>query len=135
MFRGRTKSKSNIGNHGVPDGLWVTGYLRIDCRFYLINAYDVDLEEWLEYEVDPETICQCTGAVDKSGELVFENDFVYLDGIPKDELGGYGYITYRNGGFMLVASDKILLLYSACTNNVLSGRISGTMFDAKNREK
>lgn len=27
-------------------------------------------------EVDPSTICQCTGLIDKNGELIWENDIV-----------------------------------------------------------
>lgn len=32
-----------------------------------------------DYEVDPSTICQCTGLKDKNGKLVWENDIVKYD--------------------------------------------------------
>ena len=42
-----------------------------------------------EYEIDPNTLCRCTGSHDKNGKLIFENDI--LNG----EL--YNVVSYGNG--------------------------------------
>lgn len=36
------------------------------------------------YEVDPTTICQCTGLKDKNDKLIFENDILMCHGNPED---------------------------------------------------
>ena len=43
-------------------------------------------------EIDPSTICQCTGLKDKNGKLIWENDVV-------DFLGHKGLVKYECGSF------------------------------------
>ena len=45
-----------------------------------------------KYEVDPSTICQCTGLKYKNGKLIWENDIV-------DFLGHKGRVKYECGSF------------------------------------
>lgn len=54
-------------------------------------------------KVDPSTICQCTGLVDKNGKLIFENDIVkdnVIYGVVKwdDTNAGY-FIDDRDTGY------------------------------------
>ena len=57
------------------NGEWITGYLyRLSENhppfIMLSDRYGES------HEVDPSTICQCTGLKDKYGKMIFENDIV-----------------------------------------------------------
>lgn len=45
---------------------------------------------WRAIEVDPSTICQCTGLKDKNGKLIWENDIV------RDEHGNFYKAFWQN---------------------------------------
>lgn len=54
---------------------WVQGYLYgiLEKRYILLGMTN-DVPDMIE--VDPSTICQCTGLKDKNGKLIWENDVV-----------------------------------------------------------
>lgn len=62
---------------------WFRGNLiNVGERCYLAqcrnNSNELWIREWIE--VDPSTICQCTGLKDQNGTLIWENDMVrYCD--------------------------------------------------------
>lgn len=58
------------------DKKWIYGNLiRTDDGVYIIQNY-VPQHLIGKYEVDPSTICQCTGLKNKNGKLIWENDIV-----------------------------------------------------------
>ena len=62
----------------IDNGGWVTGYIARyghtgKEKYYIIPSYASDL---YAIEVDPPTICQCTGLKDKNGNLIWENYIV-----------------------------------------------------------
>lgn len=64
----RAKRKDN--------GEWIFGNLiQTDDGTYIIQNY-VPQHLIKNYEVDPATICQCTGLKDKNGNLIWENDII-----------------------------------------------------------
>lgn len=73
----------------IDSDRWVEGNLLIDtcgcfiCADYCINNrkykdghYGYEIMEIRAFEIDPSTICRCTGVHDKNGKLIFENDIV-----------------------------------------------------------
>lgn len=74
----------------TDNGEWVEGYyfcmVHTDGRHahHFIIPLGADLSKGrainkIQVEVDPSTICQCTGLTDKNGKLIWENDVVRHD--------------------------------------------------------
>lgn len=62
----------------IKDRQWIEGYLIYSFTGvpFIVTEYDHILAFVARDEVDPETICQCTGLIDKNGKLIWENDIV-----------------------------------------------------------
>lgn len=83
LFKAKTAQIVGTYNNGVEDGMWVHGSLRCDVGKYTIFQFENERADYVEYEIDPSTICQCTGLRDKNGGLIWENDIV------KDKHGNF----------------------------------------------
>ena len=60
----------------VDNGEWVQGYLfGIWEKRYILWGMTNDIPNMIE--VDPSTICQCTGLRDKNDKLIWENDILH----------------------------------------------------------
>lgn len=82
------------------DKKWIYGNLiQTDDGVYIIQNY-VPQHLIGKYEVDPSTICQCTGLKDKNGKLIWENDIMVAhldDRFPEDAT--YTRAVWNNNGF------------------------------------
>lgn len=59
----------------IGNGEWVQGYLYgIWEKRYILWGMTNDIPNMIE--VDPSTICRCTGMKDKNGKLIWENDII-----------------------------------------------------------
>lgn len=96
LFKAKKKNWQEL----PKDEQWVQGYLfddgfkngRVFVGSFVIEKYNgTACDEWTVtginfYEIDPNTICQCTGLKDKNGKLIWENDIAsYSDLITRDK--------------------------------------------------
>ncbi len=75
LFKAKTARIVDTYNN-AEDGIWVKGSLREDCGKYIIFQFEFDRADYVPYEVDPSTICQCTGLKDENDKLIWENDII-----------------------------------------------------------
>lgn len=61
LFKAKTAKIVGTYNNDVEDGVWVHGSLRCDVGKYTIFQFETARADYVEYEIDPSTICQYIG--------------------------------------------------------------------------
>lgn len=108
----------------LDNGEWVEGDLsfgkdkRTYIRFWSAGAYAA-------YEVDPETIGQYTGLLDKIGRRIFEGDVVIYDNSPYNAYCEpiRGVIAWRNGSLCFKYKPWSSVMYRAlCSDDFFAAK-------------
>lgn len=126
----------------LNNGEWVQGYLYgIWEKRYILWGMTNDIPNMIE--VDPSTICQCTGLKDKNGNLIWENDIIhkpfYTDydayanseaytGRIQYEDGGWSVEITRSDGSTFVSPIIEMIAYS---KDIEHFEVIGNIFDNK----
>lgn len=93
LFRGRRKK---------GDKRWVEGYLTYGYADYvgIVNQFCAGTS----FEVDPESVGQYTGIIDKNNKRVFEHDIVKAYDLI-EEISFIGVVKYLDGSFCICDTD------------------------------
>ncbi len=123
----------------TDNGEWVEGFYfcmihpdgRHTHHFIIPLGTDLSLGtpiEKIQVEVDPSTICRCTGLEDKSGKLTWEKDILmaYLDEnhledvtYAQVEWNGFGWILQENNSEdQEYFDDFVMKNYEVCGNTI-----------------
>lgn len=129
LFKAKTARIVDSFNN-TEDGKWVKGYLKCDTGKWEISQFEYDRADYVWYEVDPSTICQCTGLKDKNGKLIWENDIV------RDEYGNFYKAFWQNDYYQFSFCAKTGVFPIGAKWNLWSFKSSeievvGNIFDNK----
>lgn len=110
----------------IKSGEWVEGYYcrisettycpigdvpPVPVHHYILHETMTDWglpNRFLQYEVDPDSICQCTGLKDKKGKLIFENNIMEgrIDDLFPEDISRFK-VAWNGNGWVAVQSGCI----------------------------
>lgn len=114
----------------LDNGEWVQGAL-FNGESHCIIGQEIKFSPYTEheckivgYEVDRDTICQCTGLKDKNGKLIWENDIVtgWFDGKCIT-----GYIMYGSNAIFFIERKGLYGIHLDNSEDWLE--VIGNIFD------
>ena len=138
LFKAKRKNWQEL----PKDEQWVQGYLfddgfengRVFVGSFVIEKYNgTACDDWAVtginfYEIDPNTICRCTGLKDENGKQIWENDICnYYNSEDKDGIGiiKNDYVLWIDGTISM-RHKMTPLFYLQCKDE---WKVIGNIFD------
>lgn len=118
----------------LDNGEWIEGYLWRDTTgsYYIRKEIGLAYATMVDFEVDPDTICEFTGEYDKEGNMIWEHDIV----INEKETGIIIYETNYHAFVCLHLKNTDLFSFisnlGACAKQISNDagcKIIGNIFD------
>ena len=113
----------------LDSGEWVQGYLfGIWEKRYILWGMTNDIPNMIE--VDPTTICRCTGLKDKNGKLIWENDIIECKDGKHNFQTQIEWDAYCAGFIFQDTETSAVGLDAIATNGLYSeSKVIGNIFD------
>ena len=100
----------------IDNGEWVKGSLFAEGKITKIIRGTCNTIGIEGVDVNPETICQCTGLEDNHGKLIWENDILSI-GKKMDSIGNYYHPPVKYPTNVLVRWDLCAWLWETISKN------------------
>lgn len=105
---------------------WVYGWLlktKYDTKRIFIRTFPNKDDDYENYVVIPETICEYTGLTDKNGVKIFEGDII------ENKIGGKGIVKFDEYGSFIVDFIDDVFCSNFCPRIIRDYVVTGNKFD------
>lgn len=137
----------------IRDSKWVYGWYfeRVEQGTHhrgQINHYIILTKDGEEYEVDPNTVGECSGLTDKNGNMIYEHDIIVFYQVRGLTIDIFNYpqqeedivkvedeVKFENGEFITVDSDIPLSLLSSEFRVTTPSKIIDMYFNILNKDE